>query len=101
MAVTMWILRSTGTKEHIHRLTSGSVRTIGRGPQADFVVDAPLLSRVHCRLSATGSVLTVEDLQSTNGTFVNDHLVTQSPLQNGDRLRVGRLELTVSDAQAD
>ena len=82
-------------------MTSGSVKTVGRGPHADFVVDAPLLSRVHCRLSATDSVLTVEDLKSTNGTFVNDCLVTESPLQNGDRLRVGRLELTVSGAQAD
>ena len=92
----MWILRSTGTKKRILRITSGSVRTVGRGPRADFVVDAPLVSRVHCRLAATESILTVEDLQSTNGTFVNDRPVAESPLRNGDRLRLGRLELTVS-----
>ena len=92
----MWILRSTGTQKRILRITSGSVKTVGRGPRADFVVDAPLVSRVHCRLAATESILTVEDLQSTNGTFVNDRPVAESSLRSGDRLRLGRLELTVS-----
>jgi len=93
----MWILRSTNEEtERIIRVTSGTPRTVGRGPRSDFVVDVTLLSRVHCRLQATQTELTVEDLGSTNGTFVNDRRVSESPLQSGDRLRLGRLELVVS-----
>ena len=93
----MWILQSTNEKtERLLRVTPGTPRTVGRGPRADFVVDTALLSRVHCRLQATQTEFTVEDLGSTNGTFVNDRRVSQSPLQSGDRLRLGRLEFVVS-----
>ena len=93
----MWILRPTNEEtERILRVTPGTLRTVGRGPRADFVVDAAMLSRVHCRLLATQNELTVEDLRSTNGTFVNNQRVSLSPLQNGDRLRLGRLVLEVS-----
>ena len=54
------------------------------------------MSRVHCRLVATASELTVDDLESTNGTFVNADRVVTSALHDGDRLRLGRLELVVS-----
>ena len=75
---------------------AGASRTIGRNPGMDFVVDSPLLSRVHCRLFATDAGLTVEDLQSTNGTYVNGKRVRQAPLRDGDRLRLGRYEMTVA-----
>jgi pSer/pThr/pTyr-binding forkhead associated (FHA) protein len=92
----MWILRSTSENvERILRVAPGTPRTIGRGPLADFVVDAALLSRVHCRLLATDADLTIEDLNSTNGTFVNGRRVSRSPLTSGDHLRLGRLELEV------
>ncbi len=98
----MWIFRSNDDRtSRILRLTPGSVRTVGRGPRADFVVEAPLVSRVHCRLVATESELTVEDLESTNGTFVNADRVAKSALHDGDRLRLGRLELVVSRDSAD
>ena len=95
----MWILRSIRSideeTERLLRVTPGTPRTIGRGPRADFVVDAALLSRVHCRLLATQTELTVEDLGSTNGTFVNGDRVSESPLQSGDRLMIGRIEFEV------
>ena len=94
----MWVLRSNDPAV-VLRLPPGASRTIGRSPRADFVVDSPLLSRVHCRLSAADAGLAVEDLQSTNGTYVNSERVTRSPLRNGDRLRLGRLELTVAVQQ--
>ena len=90
----MWVLRSNDPAV-VMRLPPGTSRTIGRSPRADFVVDSPLLSRVHCRVSAADAGLAVEDLQSTNGTYVNSKRVEQSPLRDGDRLRLGRLELTV------
>jgi pSer/pThr/pTyr-binding forkhead associated (FHA) protein len=88
----MWILQSSGTT---FRLGSGAVKTVGRAPRADFIVEAALVSRVHCRLTATADGLEVVDLKSTNGTFVNDKRVQKAHLSAGDRLRVGRVELTV------
>ena len=88
----MWILQGSETT---FRLGSGSVKTVGRAPRADFVVDAALVSRVHCRLTATDDRLEVVDLKSTNGTFVNGKRVQKAHLSAGDRLRVGRVELTV------
>jgi len=69
---------------------------LGRGPHADFVLDAALVSRAHCRLTVADGELVVENLGSTNGTFVNDRQVERSTLKTGDRLRAGRVELTVS-----
>jgi pSer/pThr/pTyr-binding forkhead associated (FHA) protein len=92
----MWILQSAETT---FRLRSGAVKTVGRAPRADFIVDAALVSRLHCRLTAGDDNLEVVDLSSTNGTFVNDKRVKKARLSNGDRLRVGRLEMTV-DRQA-
>jgi pSer/pThr/pTyr-binding forkhead associated (FHA) protein len=88
----MWILQSS---EGTFRLTPGSVKTIGRASGADFIVDVALVSRVHCRLTATDGHVEVQDLASTNGTFVNDQKVDRANLASGDRLRVGRVELTI------
>jgi pSer/pThr/pTyr-binding forkhead associated (FHA) protein len=89
----MWILQSAETT---FRLLPGAVKTVGRVTGADFIVDAALVSRVHCRLTATDDTLEVVDLSSTNGTFVNDKRVKKAHLTSGDRLRVGRVELTVN-----
>jgi pSer/pThr/pTyr-binding forkhead associated (FHA) protein len=88
----MWILQSPDTT---FRLRPGAVKTVGRAPRADFIVDAALVSRLHCRLTAGDDDLEVVDLSSTNGTFVNDKRVKKARLSDGDRLRVGRVELTV------
>ena len=101
----MWILKTNEIPEAgslTFRLLPGSLRTIGRAPAADFVVEAPLVSRLHCQLavSAAGS-LEVEDLNSTIGTYVNDRRVTRSVLVAGDLLRVGRVEMAVSHVEAE
>jgi pSer/pThr/pTyr-binding forkhead associated (FHA) protein len=92
----MWILQSGETT---FRLRSGAVKTVGRATGADFIVDAALVSRVHCQLTASDDQLEVVDLSSTNGTFVNDERVQKARLSTGDRLRVGRVELTVEKSQ--
>ena len=88
----MWILQSA---EATFRLTSGAVKTVGRAPRADFILDVALVSRLHCRLTARDDRLEVVDLKSTNGTFVNDKRVEKARLAAGDRLRIGRVEMTV------
>ena len=94
----MWILqRSEPTDEGFtFRLRSGAIKTVGRAPRADFIVDAALVSRLHCRLTASEEGVEVVDLSSTNGTFVNDKRVKKATLASGDRLRVGRVELKVA-----
>lgn len=82
----------------LFRLLPGSIKTVGRAPRADFVVDAPLVSRLHCRLTLQADGLLVEDLESTNGTFVNGERVTTLVMRSGDALRVGRMEFSVRQA---
>ena len=49
----MWMLESTpdAPDTFLFRLLPGAIKTVGRAPRADFVVDAPLVSRLHCRLT--------------------------------------------------
>jgi len=78
------------------RLPENSVKTVGRTARADFIVEAPLVSRLHCRLTAAASdQLVVEDLKSTNGTLVNGKPVDRSVLKTGDVLTVGRVEFRI------
>ena len=92
-----WILEGTGEPSVTLRLAAGTIKTIGRAPAADFIVDAPLISRVHCRLTADPSdQLIVEDLGSTNGTIVNGQRVDRCVLRAADRLLIGRLEFVVT-----
>ena len=94
-----WVLR-TITPEHpeqIFRILPGSIRTLGRATGADFILDAALLSRVHCRFTVTpDGGLEIRDLDSTNGTFVNGAKIDVARLASGDRLVVGRVELVVT-----
>jgi pSer/pThr/pTyr-binding forkhead associated (FHA) protein len=95
----MWILRTVteGEPEQTFRILPGGIRTIGRAAGADFIVDAPLVSRVHCRLTALpGGELEVRDLASTNGTYVNGSRVEAANVAPGDRIQVGRVELVAS-----
>lgn len=94
----MWILRTTTDTEpaQTFRIAPGSVKTIGRATGANFIVDAALVSRVHCRVTALpDGGLEVRDLESTNGTFVNGNRVDVARLAAGDTLQVGRMALTV------
>ena len=97
----MWVLRATiDERTRILRLLPGSARTLGRGTQADFVVGDALVSRVHCRLTASERELVMEDLESTNGTFVNDVRCKVSSLEEGDRIRLGQVEFSVGRNEA-
>jgi pSer/pThr/pTyr-binding forkhead associated (FHA) protein len=92
----MWILSGAdGDSPFRFRLRSGAIRTLGRATRADFILDAPLVSRLHCRLTAHDDRVEIEDLASTNGTFVNDARVRKTDARAGDRLRVGRVEFTL------
>lgn len=96
----MWILKTAdGTDPALtFRILPGSIRTAGRAPGANFIVDATLVSRVHCRLTAGASEIEIVDLDSTNGTFLNGRRIDKKALaRSGDRIGIGRVELIVSE----
>jgi pSer/pThr/pTyr-binding forkhead associated (FHA) protein len=93
----MWILKTMTEPQKTFRLLPGAVRTLGRATAADFVVNAALVSRVHCRLTALpDGGLEVRDLDSTNGTWVNGKRIDSARLSSGDRMQVGRVELVAT-----
>ena len=63
---------------------------VGRGKDCAIVLPDVSVSRIHSKITqdASGTV-SVEDLRSSNGTFVNDHRIDQQELQHGDRVRFG------------
>ena len=98
----MWVLQRSDpdSAPFIVRLPAGAIRTVGRATEADLVLDVALVSRLHCRLVAGTDSVAVIDLESTNGTFVNDARVERAVLTPGDRLRVGRVELEILRADS-
>ena len=93
----MWLLKTAEDADPplTFRILPGSIKTVGRASRADFIVDAGLVSRLHCRLTAGATELEVVELESTNGTFVNGERTPRATLKRGDRLGVGRVELLV------
>ena len=98
----MWMLRTAEDAKlpFSFRIIPGNVKTLGRAPRADFIVDAALVSRVHCRRAASAAEIEAVDLESTNGTFVNGQRVARGTLRDGDRLRVGAVELVVTKSSS-
>lgn len=95
----MWILQSAADEDGdswTFRLPAGATKTMGRAPRADFVVEAALVSRLHCRLTANVDAIDVVDLDSTNGTYINDQRIRTGTLSSGDRLKIGRVEMQVA-----
>jgi CheY-like chemotaxis protein len=74
-------------------LARGDSKIVGRSEQADVIVEEPSLSRRHAQISVTAEgVVTVEDLGSTNHTFINDVQRKRGSLSSGDRIRFGSVE---------
>ncbi len=63
---------------------------IGRSSRSDLPIDQESISRHHARISYDGQRHIIEDLGSTNGTFVNDTTIRRQSLQDGDQIKVGR-----------
>ena len=62
---------------------------IGRSSDLDMVLVEDMVSRKHAKISISEADIQIEDLGSTNGTFVNGEKVNRSPLAEGDRILVG------------
>ena len=75
--------------------------TLGRRPYNDIVIDNLAVSGEHAVLQMAGTEVTIEDLNSTNGTYVNGKAVKKQTLQNGDSIEVGKYKIKfVADGTA-
>ena len=75
----------------------GLMATIGRLPDNTLVIDNPAVSSHHACVFRDGDHFVVEDLDSTNGTFVNEERITRHVLRNGDVLLVGKHKLVFDE----
>jgi pSer/pThr/pTyr-binding forkhead associated (FHA) protein len=66
---------------------------LGRGDRAEIRLEDPFASARHARVFEQGNIVVIEDLGSTNGTYLNEELLqTPRPLHPGDRVRIGDSE---------
>jgi pSer/pThr/pTyr-binding forkhead associated (FHA) protein len=73
---------------------------IGRKPHNAIVIDNPAVSGEHARIVHENGGYVIEDMCSTNGTFVNDKKVDRHQLQDGDQVRIGKHVLVYQDGDA-
>lgn len=66
----------------------------GRHPDAEVFLDDVTVSRRHAEFVRTGTLFSVRDLDSMNGTYLNEKLVSEAVLGDGDEVRVGKFRLT-------
>lgn len=74
---------------------------IGRSSELDMVLVEDMVSRKHAKIQIAGGNITIEDLGSTNGTFVNGEKVKQARLKEGDRILIGTSILKLIHQGAD
>lgn len=76
----------------------GDGAIMGRGDAAEIRLEDPFASSRHARLLKQGAIVVIEDLGSTNGTYLNEELLSgPQPLHPGDRIRIGDSEFTYED----
>ena len=78
----------------VYRLTKPRV-ILGR-TGADVVLEDAEISRQHCAIEVKGTIIRLKDLDSTNGTFLEDERVRAAELQNGAEFRIGSSVIRVS-----
>src|SRR5262245_51596877 len=72
-------------------LRAGATHVVGRAPTSDIPVIDPTISRRHAEVACSEAGVTVRDLGSSNGTFVNGTRVDKSPVSSGDVLTFGKV----------
>jgi len=70
----------------------GLLTSIGRTPDNQIRIPETKVSRKHALLTGSPTGFTVKDLESQNGTYVNDEQITECALSDGDRIRIGEKE---------
>ena len=74
--------------------------TVGRLEDNTFQIADASVSSHHCEILLRGTDVVIKDLNSTNGTFINDDKITESVLKPGQKLRLGQIELCLESGDA-
>ena len=84
-----WLIGNEGTPDEIRYELVKSESTLGRGSDCEVQVDDQHASRKHAVIYYRGGNFELEDLGSSNGTFVNNKAITSGPILNGDLITIG------------
>src|SRR5687768_6702597 len=87
MQAVLVMFRSDGERRSFS--VTRDMTVIGRREDCDLRIPLGEVSRKHCRLVRDGDILKIEDLGSSNGTFLNAHRVQEALLSPGDSIQVG------------
>jgi hypothetical protein len=87
---TRMLVRTQGDTGIVQLL--GRRTTLGRTPDNDIRIDEDFISRHHAVLLLAGATTVVEDLNSTNGTYVNNERVNRRTIKEGDLVTLGKTE---------
>ena len=91
------VIKTPGLPAEIIPLKSGRNR-LGRSSENDFQIQHDTISRFHCEIEVQVEAMFVRDLDSSNGTFVDEQSVNRAPLTDGQMLRLGDVSLEVKEA---
>jgi len=91
-------VKMAGMEDRVIDLKPG-VNRLGRSDEVDFPIAHPTVSSLHCELVLGDGVVLLRDLESTNGTFVNDKPVREAQLSVGQVVRLGDVELLVESTE--
>ena len=93
MQVVLAMFRGDGERRSFSVVREMTV--IGRREDCDLRIPVGDVSRKHCRLVMEADTIRIEDLGSSNGTYVNGHRVQEAVLQPGDRIQVGPVQFII------
>jgi len=90
------VVLTEGLAGAAHELKSERT-TVGRLEDNAFQIAEPSVSSHHCEVILKGNEVIIKDLNSTNGTFINEQPITEAVLKPGQILRLGKVELRLED----
>jgi pSer/pThr/pTyr-binding forkhead associated (FHA) protein len=89
-----------GTPQAWEIILKPGFNSIGRGQENDFTISHDSVSTLHCQIIVDGDTIKIEDLGSTNGTFINDQPTREARLLPGQRIRLGEIGLLLESEGA-
>ncbi|MGB3221842.1 MAG: FHA domain-containing protein [Desulforhopalus sp.] len=88
------VINFKGKRVKEHSVIIGEGCSIGRKKGNDIVIDNLAVSGFHAQIDSVSTTFVLRDLESTNGTFVNDKRITMHSLKHNDTILIGKHELT-------
>jgi hypothetical protein len=88
------VVRSGGGRAGEMFMVEGERTVVGRSPDCEIFLDDVTVSRRHATVVRQGERVSIEDLGSLNGTFVNRRRVESAQLEDGDEIQIGKYRLT-------